>query len=70
MLRRARDDSVITLFNPAVNGLGDERFTAVSIHGQCERAAKAQADTCSSAFTAGFRALSLSSALLKGEETE
>lgn len=36
MLRMAQNNFVITLFNPAVNGLGAERFTAVSVHGQCE----------------------------------
>lgn len=70
VLRMAGDGFVLTLFNPAVNGSGEERLTAASAQGQRERAEKAQADTCLSVFAASFRALPLSSALLKGEETQ
>lgn len=36
VLRMAPGDFVITQFNPVVNGLGAETFTAMSVHGQCE----------------------------------
>lgn len=66
MLRMAQGNFAVTQFNPMVNGLGAERFTALSVPGQRVKGPeRAPVGARSCAFTTGFRVLPLSSALLR-----